>query len=97
MISILQEDLFSFLHCSINYALGRRSYITGVVAEQVRDYWKYLSPDQRSVLTRNLGSDIANYDRTERKLGDECDDIGWRNLHDWMIVNLEAPRVRHDG
>lgn len=92
MIEVMQEDLYSFLHCSINYAFGRRSYITGVVADQVRYYWTCLKQDHRNTLTRNLGRDIASYDRSERKIGDDCDDAGWRVLHDWMIVNLDGEK-----
>ena len=73
------DDLFTMLHCSIGYALGRRTYITGIVTEMVRQYWPALTDDQRRILTRNLEADVRA-SGPSRPLGDECDERGWRDL-----------------
>lgn len=86
-VPVTHEDLYGFLHCSLQYAVGRRTYITGVVADQVRRYWQHLTAAQRQVLTRNLQSDVDYYDRAEKRMGDACDDQGWRQLLAWMHNN----------
>lgn len=78
--SITHADLFSFLHCSINYALGRQTYVVGVVCDQVMKYWTRLAASEQHTLLRNLKADIESYDRAGRKIGDDCDDKAWRNL-----------------
>lgn len=85
-----RADLFSFLHCAINYALGRRTYITETVAGQVRCYWHHLTEGQKQTLTRNLKSDIAAYDLARKPIGDACDDTGWRSLLKWMEKSMEV-------
>ena len=84
-IGIPQEDLYSFLHCAINYALGRRTYITSVVVSQVRRYWDNLTTGQRETLTRNLKADIDGYNRSGALIGDQRDDADWRKLLGWML------------
>lgn len=81
-------DLYSFLHCSINYALGRRTYITGEVARQVKRYWNALTDGNKQTLTRNLRSDMDGWYRVGRQIGDACDDKIWRDLIDWMERNI---------
>lgn len=87
-VAVSHEDLYSFLHCSLQYAVGRRTYITGVVADQVRRYWQHLTPSQRGTLLRNFQSDVEYHDRIERPLGDACDEQGWRELLTFMQNNL---------
>lgn len=86
--TVSNSDLFTMLHCCIGYAFGRRTYITGLVADTVRRYWPALSDDQRTTLTHNLRGDIRDYDRPPRRsIGDQCDDRGWRNLLVFMEAN----------
>lgn len=85
--TVSNSDLYTMVHCTINYALGRRTYITGLVADTVRRYWAALGDDQRITLTKNLRSDVAGYDRAGRSIGDQCDDRGWRNLLVFMEAN----------
>ena len=84
--TVSNSDLYTLLHCTVGYAFGRRTYITGLVADTVRRYWPALSNDQRTTLIKNLRADIGAYDLTGRTIGDQCDDRGWRNL----IVFMEA-------
>lgn len=95
-ITVPLLDLYSFLHTAIGYAIGRQSYITSVVPQQVRTYWRYLTPDMRRTITRNLQSDVDFYDRGERKMGMDCDDREWRALLAWcqnevLKDSTEAP------
>ena len=85
--TVSNSDLYTMVHCAINYALGRRTYITGLVADTVRRYWAALSDDQRTTLTKNLRTDVGAYDLAGRSIGDQCDDRGWRNLLVFMEAN----------
>ena len=84
-----QEDLYSFIHCAINYAFGRRTYITSVVVSQVRRYWDNLTVGQQATLTRNLKADVEGYNRSGTLIGDQCDDTDWRKLLGWMLDRIE--------
>lgn len=81
---IAPADLYTMLHCTIGYALGRKTYITSLVPEIVKTYWQHLPIGVQDTLLRNLSSDIAVYDRSHRKIGDDCDDRSWRELQQWM-------------
>lgn len=85
--TVSNSDLYTLVHCAINYALGRRTYITELVANTVRRYWSALSNDQRNTLIKNLRADIGAYDLAGRTIGDQCDDRGWRNLLVFMEAN----------
>lgn len=81
-IEVPQEDLYTLLHCAINYAFGRTTYMTEIAPAMVRTYWTKLTPDQRGTLTRNLRADVNSY--ANRTIGHKCDDESWRNLIQWM-------------
>lgn len=81
---VYSNELGTLLHCAIGYAFGRKTYMTTLVPELVRRYWSHLHTGAQATLHRNLKSDIDVYDRTERKIGDDCDDRSWRYLLEWM-------------
>ncbi len=58
--------------CSLRYALGRRTYITGVVADFIIDKLDELTPKTKSVMIRDIES-CDDY-------GDDCDKESWINL-----------------
>jgi len=87
-VVISESDLFTFVHCSVGYALGRRSYMTELVPQLVRRYWSALPEGTRIILERNLRSDIAAYGSINGGLGDDCDAASWRNLLAWMSEQL---------
>ncbi len=88
-VAVSYEDLVTFLHCSVQYAVGRRSYITSTVCDQVRRYWHHLDISEQRTLARNLRTDLERYARAERLAGDACDDLEWRNLLEWCEAKLK--------
>ncbi len=58
--------------CSLRYSLGRRTYITGVVADFITDKIDELTPKTKSVMIR----DIERCD----DYGDDCDKESWMKL-----------------
>ena len=89
-VKVSHEDLYSFLHCAVQYAVGRRSYITSTVADQVRRYWHHLDINEQRTLTRNLRADLEVYARAEKLAGDACDDQSWRDLLEWCEAKVRA-------
>ena len=81
---VSNSDIYTLLHCAIGYAFGRHTYITLEVSDTVQRYWPALSNNQRRTLTKNLRQDIGAYDLVGRAIGDQCDDLGWRNLLAWL-------------
>lgn len=61
--------------CAVRYALGRQSYISGVVAGIVVTYKRHLPGDDVEAILRDLAEA-----RREDNLGMECDAKEWEIL-----------------
>ena len=68
------------LICAVRYALGRQSYIVGVVADYVAFKRKTLSQQCTDIIIRDIEEEIAFYHRQGRTCGMECDERTWINL-----------------
>lgn len=80
------EDMWTFLLCSIRYAMGRRSYITGLIADLYRTYREALTPEQRRQIAREVRRETEMQEQVGRTLGDKCDHAAWVDL----VVEIEA-------
>lgn len=58
--------------CSVKYALGRRTYIVGVVTDFITENIKELTPKTKAVIIRDI--EECN------DLGDDCDKEDWKEL-----------------
>lgn len=68
------------LICAVRYALGRQSYIVGVVAEYVNRIKGKLSKECRDIIIRDIGEDIAFYHNRGTTCGMDIDERTWLNL-----------------
>ena len=68
------------LLCAVRYALGRRSYIVGVVAEYVAVKRTALSEQCVNLIIRDIKEELERYHRAGQTLGDDCDERTWINL-----------------
>lgn len=68
------------LICAVRYALGRQSYIVGVVAEYVNCIKDKLSKECVNVISRDIQEEIEFYHKQGRTCGMECDERTWANL-----------------
>lgn len=68
------------LICAVRYALGRMSYIVGVVAEYVAVKQPELSKECISIIIRDIEEELKRYHRCGQTLGMECDERTWVRL-----------------
>lgn len=70
------------LTCAVRYALGRMSYIVGVVCEYVYYKRKTLSKECISIIIRDIEEETERYHKAGQLLGMECDERTWMRLLD---------------
>ena len=70
----------TILICAVRYALGRKSYIVGEVAQYVMFCRKKLSQACVNIIIRDIEEEMVFYHRAGQTLGDECDERTWKNL-----------------
>lgn len=68
------------LICAVRYALGRQSYMVGVVADYVNSVKEKLSKNCRDILVRDITEAIDFYHEHDTTCGMECDERTWLNL-----------------
>jgi hypothetical protein len=68
------------LICAVRYALGRMSYIVGVVAEYVAVKHPELSQNCINIIIRDIEEELKRYHDAGRTLGMECDERTWLRL-----------------
>ena len=68
------------LICAVRYALGRMSYIVGVVAEYVSVKQPGLSKECINIIIRDIEEELKRYHDAGQTLGMECDERTWVRL-----------------
>lgn len=68
------------LICAVRYALGRMSYIVGVVAEYVSVKQPGLSKECINIIIRDIEEELERYHKCGHTLGMECDERTWVRL-----------------
>jgi hypothetical protein len=66
--------------CAVRYALGRQSYIVGVVSDYVANKCKVLSESCKKIIMQDIMEEIEFYHRQGRTVGMKCDEQAWLNL-----------------
>ena len=87
------DDLGALMMCSVRYAIGRETYMPGIVQDFIRKYPQAVTENVKSVILR----DIEENDRiTEHKLSNgeslkidhlgntQIDRPGWLKFRDWL-------------
>ena len=77
------------LICAVRYALGRMSYIVGVVCDYVYFKRKTLSKECINIIIRDIEEEMERYHSSGAVLGMECDERTWNRL-------LEALRKENE-
>lgn len=83
-IDLQDDDFSSILICAVRYALGRRSYMPGVVVDFIRPLLPYLPDKTLWVLKndllscRDLGDPKIDRPRWKSLLVDVLDELGGR-------------------
>ena len=68
------------LVCAVRYALGRRTYIVGVVCDYVKAKIRTLSKHCIIILIRDIEEEMERCHRLGYTLGDDCDEREWIKL-----------------
>ena len=80
-IDISANDLDNLAFCAFRYALGRQTYIVGIVAETLGEYLEWLSESSRVLMAREIREAIE-----KGHAGREGDTRSWHNL----LKDIEA-------
>jgi hypothetical protein len=75
------EDLI--LICAFRYALGRRTYVVGTVADIIKRNWNKLRDSDKKLICK----EILDHKKVFGNLGDSCDERDWMSIVDGY--NLE--------
>lgn len=84
MAEINPDALGILTVCALRYAIGRRSYITGTVADIVRACWTGLNAGDRDVIARDLRCAIEVSRSAPETLGMPQDARTWCDLLAWI-------------
>lgn len=68
------------LICAVRYALGRMSYIVGVIAEYVAVKQPELTKECINIIIRDIEEELKRYHDAGQLLGMECDERTWVRL-----------------
>ena len=68
------------LICAVRYALGRRSYIVGIVCDYVKAKINSLSKNCINIIIRDINEEFERYHDLGYTLGDDCDERDWIKL-----------------
>ena len=74
------NDDEQILICAVRYALGRMSYIVGVVCNYVYYKRNTLSKECINIIIRDIREELERYHKAGQLLGMDCDERTWMNL-----------------
>ena len=76
---------------ALRYAIGRRSYAPGLVADWIKRHWGDFQDCDKTTMFKNLESEIESFEKFPdiNTLGDPCDKKTWYALRDWMKENTK--------
>jgi hypothetical protein len=82
--------------CAVRYALGRLSYLPGMIADEVRRCWPHLG-HQRDVITKDITEWLAEPWRHDDRPGFEDTVSVWSDLAAWIDRQIDTDTGMTDG
>lgn len=82
--------------CAVRYALGRLSYLPGMIADEVRRTWPHLG-HQRDVIAKDITEWLAEPWRHDQRPGFEDTVTVWSDLAAWIDRQTDTDTGRTDG
>ena len=87
----ITRDLKDILICALRYALGRKTYITGLVADYIMEHREFIDERVKNVMLNDLNNYFRCRKGTITRFGkpndDECDYNKWLELKNWLEEN----------
>lgn len=81
-MNLRDNDLWVLLLCSLRYAMGRASYVTGEVANLVWRYRNHLTQPQRAQIAGEIRTAVREAHNGGGFLGMKMDEAEWVRLAD---------------
>lgn len=81
--------------CAVRYALGRLSYLPGMIADEVRRTWPHLG-HQRDVIAKDITEWLAEPWRHDTRPGFEDTVTVWSDLAAWIDRQTDTDTGRTD-
>ena len=81
--------------CAVRYALGRLSYLPGMIADEVRRTWPHLG-HQRDVIAKDITEWLAEPWRHDQRPGFEDTVTVWSDLAAWIDRQTDTDTGRTD-
>ena len=79
-VAVTLADLRVLALCTMRYALGRRSYITGDACHLIRLYRPHLGPHNVAMMANEITTELDRAEAQGRTVGDQIDHDLWRGL-----------------
>ena len=82
----MNRDESAVYICALRYALGRRTYITSIISEQLIDKWGSITETDKSIIVKEIKEAI-----NKKEAGDDCDVANWTKVisHDLLSERQE--------
>lgn len=74
-VAVNENDFNDIIFCAFRYALGRQTYITGMVGDLIKEYKYYLSKDCKELMIKEINWAIEN-----NRAGSDID------IEEWLDV-----------
>ena len=84
----ITRDLKDILICALRYALGRKTYITSLVADYIMEHQELIDERVKNVMLNDLNNYFrcrkATITRFGKPTDDDCDYNKWMELKKWL-------------
>ena len=84
----ITRDLKDILICALRYALGRKTYITSLVADYIMEHQELIDERVKNVMLNDLNNYFRCRKGTITRFGkstdDNCDYNKWLQLKKWL-------------
>lgn len=84
----IDEDYGCIVLCALRYGLGRRTYITGLIADYIKRNLDFIETKWLNLIVREI-----EQAKQDDMLGDECDKTAWLSLEETVKSYLKNKKI----
>ena len=81
----MNRDESAVYLCALRYALGRRTYITSIISEQLIDKWESITETDRLLILAEINRAIYI-----NEAGDDCDVENWNQVIQHDVIQKDG-------
>lgn len=86
LVEVNAADLQLLLHMSMRYAMGRRTYMPGMIQDLIKQHQGVFTNEN----LRQLADEITSQARIPGGLGADIDEKGWLEFRDWLLATADS-------